>query len=228
MNDHDDELFRLQQTLYDSRNPTRRWLHRTRRDWIVGAIERWGSGSRRALEVGPGAGIYLPTLAAVAKEVVASDVERAYLDRLVPAAAACGADLVWDDITDSHFTDAEFDLVLCSEVIEHIPDGPAALREIRRILDPEGVLVLSTPQRYSLLEVASKVAFLPGFIQLAAPGVPRARDGDGTHQPHDPPRAARRAGRRRVRPRRGVRRRSLSARPRRDARRPGRADRGRR
>jgi ubiquinone/menaquinone biosynthesis C-methylase UbiE len=47
------------------------------------------------------------------------------------------------------FPDASFDKVLCSEVIEHIPDAPRALREIRRVLKPRGSLVLSTPNRGS-------------------------------------------------------------------------------
>jgi 2-polyprenyl-3-methyl-5-hydroxy-6-metoxy-1,4-benzoquinol methylase len=59
-----------------------------------------------------------------------------------------------------------FDLILCTEVIEHIEDSAAALRGMRRLLKPGGVLVLSTPQRYSPLELAAKIAFLPGVIQL--------------------------------------------------------------
>ena len=35
-----------------------------------------------------------------------------------------------------------------------------------RILRPNGLLILSTPQRYSSLEIFSKIAFLPGIIQL--------------------------------------------------------------
>jgi 2-polyprenyl-3-methyl-5-hydroxy-6-metoxy-1,4-benzoquinol methylase len=168
MSTRNDELFTLQQTLYESRNPTRRWLHRTRRAWVIHAIERWSAGARSALEIGPGSGVYLPTLAGVAEHVVASDIERAYLERLAPLAAQYdNVHLVRDDATKSAFADGTFDLVLCSEVIEHIEDSSAALREMCRIISADGTLFLSTPQRYSLLELASKIAFLPGFIQLA-------------------------------------------------------------
>jgi hypothetical protein len=34
------------------------------------------------------------------------------------------------------------------------------------LLRPGGVLILSTPQRYSPLEVTAKIAFLPGIIEL--------------------------------------------------------------
>src|SRR5690606_18649384 len=69
--------------------------------------------------------------------------------------------------TQSHLPENHFDLVLCTEVIEHIPDTQAALHGLFRVLSPGGRLILSTPQKYSPLELASKIAFLPGFLQLA-------------------------------------------------------------
>lgn len=42
-------------------------------------------------------------------------------------------------------TDASFDVVLCSEVLEHIPNPVAAVREFSRILKPGGTLVLTAP-----------------------------------------------------------------------------------
>lgn len=162
------ELYELQQTLYASKNPTRRWLHRSRRDVVVAAIERWGAAARgRALEVGPGSGVYLPVLARVATEVVASDIEDAYLSQLLPLAATNPKlRLERDDITRSSFGSESFDLVLCSEVIEHIANSGTALKEMYRLLRPGGLLILTTPQRYSPLEVVAKVAFLPGVIDV--------------------------------------------------------------
>ncbi|MCC5995431.1 MAG: class I SAM-dependent methyltransferase [Oceanicaulis sp.] len=42
--------------------------------------------------------------------------------------------------------DASFDAVICSEVLEHLPDVDAALGEITRILKPGGRFALSVPR----------------------------------------------------------------------------------
>lgn len=44
------------------------------------------------------------------------------------------------------FADATFDKVICSEVLEHIPDYPSMLDEIRRVLKPQGRLAVSVPR----------------------------------------------------------------------------------
>jgi SAM-dependent methyltransferase len=164
----DAELLELLETLYNSRNPTRRWLHCTRRDWIVAKLRECGrTRPGRAIEVGFGAGVYLPALAESYREVVATDLDEAHLAHVRPLLARYpNLRLVTDDITASRLPAGAFDLVLCSEVIEHIPDTRGVIAGLRRLLAPEGVLILSTPQRYSLMELTCKVAFLPGVIDL--------------------------------------------------------------
>jgi len=164
----DQQLLELQRTLYASKNPTRRWLHSARRDWILDAIRRHKTdGMHCALEIGPGSGVYLPTLASLFDEVIASDIASAFLAQARHLAHThTNIKVTEDDIAHSVFCGASFDLILCSEVIEHIEDSAIALAQIGRIIKPNGVLILSTPQKYSLLEITSKVAFLPGVIEL--------------------------------------------------------------
>jgi SAM-dependent methyltransferase len=50
------------------------------------------------------------------------------------------------------FARSSFDLVLCTEVLEHVPDPHATLQEIRRTLKLSGSLVLSTPLTWGVHE----------------------------------------------------------------------------
>jgi SAM-dependent methyltransferase len=46
--------------------------------------------------------------------------------------------------------DASFDVVFAGELIEHLVDPSAAIREFRRVLRPGGILILTTPNRLRL------------------------------------------------------------------------------
>ncbi|HOF04839.1 MAG TPA: class I SAM-dependent methyltransferase [Syntrophales bacterium] len=50
------------------------------------------------------------------------------------------------DVLALPFRDAAFDVVICSEVLEHIKEGRRAVEEIVRILKPGGELVVSVPR----------------------------------------------------------------------------------
>ncbi len=49
------------------------------------------------------------------------------------------------DITAIPEPDGSFDAILCSEVLEHLPDPVAAVRELGRLLKPGGQLILTAP-----------------------------------------------------------------------------------
>lgn len=49
------------------------------------------------------------------------------------------------DITDIPEPDASFDAILCTEVLEHLPEPTAALNELARLIRPSGLLVLTAP-----------------------------------------------------------------------------------
>ncbi len=162
------ELLELQRTLYTSRNSTRRWLHNTRRDWINATLNRLAFKARgRALEVGFGSGIYLPILATLYSEAIGSDVDEVFVRHAGALAKGYpNLHVIVDDITHTNLPEKSFDLILCTEVIEHIADSQSAFSAIHRLLRRGGFLVLSTPQRWSPLEVLAKLAFLPGVIDL--------------------------------------------------------------
>ena len=62
------------------------------------------------------------------------------------------------DITDIPEADNSFDAVLCVEVMEHLPDPVAALRELTRLLKSDGVMILTAP-------ICSLTHYAPYFYQ---------------------------------------------------------------
>ncbi len=51
------------------------------------------------------------------------------------------------DLTNLEFPSASFDVIICSHVLEHIPDDQAAMREMLRVLKIGGIALVQTPVR---------------------------------------------------------------------------------
>jgi SAM-dependent methyltransferase len=108
------------------RAPLSAWL----RDEARRAAERYGS--YRVLDVGCGVKPYYPFFRHAASEYVGVDV--------VENAAA---DL-HGSVEELPVPDASFDVVLCTQVLEHTIDPQQAVRELRRVLAPGGRVLAST------------------------------------------------------------------------------------
>lgn len=57
------------------------------------------------------------------------------------------------DLVDIPVEDNRFDLVFCSQTLEHLPDPLAALEELHRVLKPQGQLWVTAPLFYAEHEV---------------------------------------------------------------------------
>jgi SAM-dependent methyltransferase len=91
-----------------------------------------GRDGARVLDIGCGAKPYLPLVAPFAERYVGVDTAAGpYVDHVVAAETL-------------PFEDESFDLVLCTQVLEHVQDPAAVLSEIHRVLRPGGGALIST------------------------------------------------------------------------------------
>lgn len=121
-------------------------------DWLTWPGERGALGRRRAalaretggrvLDLGAGTGLNIVHLLGAGR-YVGVDPDPAMLRRARPraAAAAVPAALVLGRGEQLPFADGVFDAVLATLVFCTVPDVPAALAEIRRVLRPGGTLL---------------------------------------------------------------------------------------
>jgi ubiquinone/menaquinone biosynthesis C-methylase UbiE len=87
------------------------------------------------LEVGSGGAPFREELDGAAKHVTTLDIVDRYGTR----------DIIADVQSMPGVPDSNFDTVLCTQVLEHLEDPCGALREMRRVLRDDGILILSVP-----------------------------------------------------------------------------------
>ena len=115
-------------------------------------------------------------LARLGFEISAVDM----IDELLPDARAAldGRFRVADMTRPLPWPDASFDLILCVEGIEHLEDAFAFLREMRRLIKPGGILIVTTP---NILSLRSRMRFFAsGFYNQD----PRPLDESARHPLH--------------------------------------------
>ena len=131
-------------------NPSFVW--RSGQERRLAIIERYLSlRDRHVLDLGCGLGEYVRAFARRGAHALGTDIA---IDRLVEAqervvsTATCGVDGFLAAAGEAlPFRDALFDLVVLNEVIEHVQDDRATLREVARVLRPGGTCVLFAPNR---------------------------------------------------------------------------------
>ena len=122
---------------YDSRIPFQRWWQRSRHRIVTSMAAAHHGG--KILDVGCGSSRILGALPGRDRPrhpAVASCATCATTSTTPSSPARCSR---------CPFRDGEFDCVVCSQVIEHVPTEPSPITELLRVLDPAGTLVLGTP-----------------------------------------------------------------------------------
>lgn len=131
-----------------------------RLDEIVAGFEAYRRGGR-LLDVGCGAGTFLRAAARAGWEAEGVEVSE-------PAAEhnrAAGFEVFNGELAEARYPEGRFDVVIASEVLEHVAEPREMLREILRVMRPGGLLWATTPNGRGL----SALALGLGWSAVAPP-----------------------------------------------------------
>ncbi len=112
------------------------------------------------LDVGSGGGHFSMTAESLNAKVVSLDVG---FNLLRQVAKRCNSKRVLGSVIELPVKKNYFDIVLCTEVIEHTPNPFHAIEELSRVTKPGGVLIITTPSRLwnPLITLASTLKLRP-------------------------------------------------------------------
>lgn len=118
-----------------------------RAEFIFKVIER--EKPEKILDVGCGRGFYIKSAALYGfiREIHGIDKNERYLAQAKEGVLDKRINLQTGSAYGLPYKANYFDLVICSEVLEHLTYDARALREILRVLSPGGTLIVSVPSR---------------------------------------------------------------------------------
>jgi 2-polyprenyl-3-methyl-5-hydroxy-6-metoxy-1,4-benzoquinol methylase len=112
------------------------------------------------LDFGCGSGVMLPYLSQISKQVSAVDIDLLPLERIqkhIPLAA----NVQVFDLTKTNLASLpqkSFDIVIATDVLEHVKDLPRTFDDLFKLLKPNGRVVVSGPTENILYQIGRKLA----------------------------------------------------------------------
>ena len=96
---------------------------------------------RDVLEIAAGTGELARSTAVYARHMVAVDISEGMLARARAKGGPKNLVFRYGDAMDLPFGDAAFDVVIIANALDIVPDARQVMREIRRVLKPQGILI---------------------------------------------------------------------------------------
>src|SRR5213593_2836608 len=112
---------------------------------------------KRVLDLASGEGYGSNILAESASSVVGVDIDENVVCHAKKKYARKSLQFIIGSITAVPIhEDHSFDVVVCFEAIEHIAEQDKLLAEVHRLLQPAGLLIVSTPNKFAYREVSAE------------------------------------------------------------------------
>ncbi|MBA3896977.1 MAG: bifunctional 2-polyprenyl-6-hydroxyphenol methylase/3-demethylubiquinol 3-O-methyltransferase UbiG [Sphingomonadaceae bacterium] len=122
--------------------------------WRCDEAERRPLAGKRALDMGCGAGLLAEPLARLGASVTGIDAAPENIAVARVHAAQSGLTIDYRSGGVEAVAGEAFDLVTCMEVVEHVADPAAFVAALAGAVAPDGLLILSTPNRTMLSKLA--------------------------------------------------------------------------
>jgi ubiquinone/menaquinone biosynthesis C-methylase UbiE len=133
------------------------WIQRLRFKLVLSLLDE--IQCHRILEVGYGSGIFLPELERHCEELFGIDihnmpkeVQKVLLEQLDIRTKLYSA-----SVEATNFPNNYFDYIVAISALEFVQNIDAACKEIRRILKPDGSLIVITPGHSKILDIGLKI-----------------------------------------------------------------------
>jgi len=136
------------------------WNEHVARYWFASRVAR----GRRVLDAGCGSGYGADVLAREAREVLGIDIADDAIDYARQHYRVANVRFERASCLDIPAPDGSFDLVVAFEIIEHLTDWRAFLREVRRVLAPAGQFLVSTPNQLYYAEARAALGPNPFHV----------------------------------------------------------------
>lgn len=163
--------------LYESKNPLVKFVHLNRLNSIAAQIP--DGKEQLVLDAGCGEGHLLERLHRLNphSHYYGVDVTPVALQR---AQERCpGATFKRANLSSTEFSSEFFDGVICTEVLEHVYEYESVIRELKRILKPEGYLILTFPNEmlwtFCRFLLGRKPVKVPDHVNSFNPRLVKAR-----------------------------------------------------
>ncbi len=108
------------------------------------------------LDLGCGDGYGTKLLAEVARSVVGLDISREAIEHARATYQKPNLTFIETDCCNTQLLSQAFDLIVCFEVIQHVAEHEALLSEVLRLIKPNGMFFISTPDKRFLSEAGSR------------------------------------------------------------------------
>lgn len=102
---------------------------------------------KKVLDVACGEGYGTNLLSEKSKHITGLDIDNATINKATSKYKNNNIDFICGNLEVLPFENEIFDIVVCFETIEHIENYKKALLEIKRVLKPHGLLLISTPDK---------------------------------------------------------------------------------